>query len=1047
MVVDSDSAVGHGPSRRAAAGLGRGVPGSLGLVVLVLVCVLVAPGIVFGQVAGGAGAIRGTVRDADFDIPLAGVRVTVVGRELGTESRPDGTFLIDGVPPGRYTLSFAKLGYQRYVETGVVVTAGQLADVQVVMGAEVYEMQEMVVTGQDLLAGTEIAQLEIRAEALTLQDAISAELMSRAGVGDVADALNLVVGATVVDGKYATVRGLSDRYTGTTVNGVSIPSSDPRKRAVQLDVFPTGTIDAVTVTKTFSPDLPGDFTGGGVDIKTKSIPEDMTFRMGLSLKYDDLATNNDAFLTYVDGGVDPFLDSSNRELPEGLLGEIPDFDQINVVRPDAEDRANALLLEDLTESLAPAMGAIEEAPGIDRSFSIVGGDSTTLEAGDTFGFFGALSYSESRSFYDNGEANISGLQPGGEIKPFSGAFIDTQGTEEVLVGMLGSAAWRPDDRNEIGFTAVWNLSAKDEARVREWSGETWAGDGVGRVQSLKYIERSISSLQLRGRHEMDAPKSSVADLGDVLFDWTVALNSTNQEEPDTRQFKNRRSEFGDFVLGEHRWLSGSSSPVAFSRRVWRDIEETGSLVGVNLAIPFGAWDEREGQIKIGTRVEVTDRSLSQKSFYYRFNERSLNLLSRIFFSDNKDLYWTDIFTDTDLLGFPDDVGENPNLRELQWVIQTNTEGIVDYVGDREVFATYAMAEVPVTRSLTLTGGLRYETTEFFIVPRSPNGEVFLIRIRESQTGSPSRFRETVPEDEAIVDLSAKDFLPALNATYDITPEMKARVAYSRTIARPTFREISPVATLEYLEGDNFIGNPELEVSNITNYDVRWEWFPRPGDVIAFSAYYKKITNPIEFVAFAAGATSYIQPVNFEEGNALGFEVELRTTFGQLLPWDWKWTEDLSLGTNLTWIESEVELPDLEQRVLEPFGLDEETRALAGQPEYLFNFNLTYANEDWGTEASVFLNVIGERVLSGASKGAGGASVDRGGVPSVYEQSFTTLDFTASQKLSEHVSVSLKAKNLIAPEVLWLYRDPLDREAVRLRHDTAREYSVSVSMKW
>ena len=155
---------------------------------------------------GTVGAIRGTVYDDDFDVPLARVRVSVIGTMLTVSTTSDGTFLFEQVPPGAYTLTFAKPGYQRHVSNEVVVTAGRLNDIgRVNLGAEVIEMEELVVTGADLLADNEIGLLDIRAEDITIQDAISADFIKKAGVSDAAGALRLVTGASVVDGRYATV--------------------------------------------------------------------------------------------------------------------------------------------------------------------------------------------------------------------------------------------------------------------------------------------------------------------------------------------------------------------------------------------------------------------------------------------------------------------------------------------------------------------------------------------------------------------------------------------------------------------------------------------------------------------------------------------------------------------------------------------------------------------------------------------------------------------------------------------------------------------------
>src|SRR6185369_7065936 len=130
-------------------------------------------------------------------------------------------------------------------------------------------------------------------------------------------ALKFVVGASVVGGKYAVVRGLLDRYTGTTLNGVKVPSADPRRRAVQMDLFPTGTIESVTVTKTFTPDLQGDFTGGGVDIRTRSVPDGPLLAGSVGAEYNTKASGNDRFLSYPGGGARYLgFAGSERDLPE-----------------------------------------------------------------------------------------------------------------------------------------------------------------------------------------------------------------------------------------------------------------------------------------------------------------------------------------------------------------------------------------------------------------------------------------------------------------------------------------------------------------------------------------------------------------------------------------------------------------------------------------------------------------------------------------------------------------------------------------------------------
>ncbi len=294
------------------------------------------------QEAAG-GTIRGVVYDKDFEAPLGEVRVAIVEALLSTRTGPDGSFHFEGLPPGSYTLLFSRDGYERLVVPDVVVTPGQLTAVRADLSSEVVEMEELVVTGVDLLADSEVGILEIRAEAAALQDAISSELIAKAGASDVAGALKLVVGASVSEGKYATVRGLSDRYTGTTLNGVRVPSADPRRKAVQVDLFPTGTIEGITVTKTFTPDLQGDFTGGGVDIRTKSVPDEFVFTFSATGEHNSLATGNPDYLTYVGGGTGAWgVDTGGRDLPAEAMRPLRGLPSFNTRKPSADQMARSL---------------------------------------------------------------------------------------------------------------------------------------------------------------------------------------------------------------------------------------------------------------------------------------------------------------------------------------------------------------------------------------------------------------------------------------------------------------------------------------------------------------------------------------------------------------------------------------------------------------------------------------------------------------------------------------------------------------------------------
>ncbi|MCI0567163.1 MAG: carboxypeptidase-like regulatory domain-containing protein, partial [Acidobacteria bacterium] len=372
--------------------------------ILLLMLFLVLSGPSVGLVAQEkpTGGIRGTVLDKELNVPLAGVQVVVVGTNVGVLTSAEGNFLISQVPVGTYSLAFTKGGYERQLIPSVAVSADRLTELKVEMGIEVVEMDELVVIGGEVEPAEETGLLDLRSEAVSFQDAISSDLISKAGAGDVAGALKFVVGTSIVEGKYATVRGLSDRYTGTTLNGVRVPSADPRRRAVQVDLFPTGTVESLTVTKTFTPDLQGDFTGGGVDIRTKSVPEKLTFSISMAAESNSLATRNEDYLTYEGGGV-PFSgpDVRDRALPKEADGEIPGLPPVRF-SPTPKQMEQAQTLDQLVRSFAPAMGVSQATPGYNSGFAFVGGNRWEVGSGVTLGLVGALNYVHKYDFYQNG---------------------------------------------------------------------------------------------------------------------------------------------------------------------------------------------------------------------------------------------------------------------------------------------------------------------------------------------------------------------------------------------------------------------------------------------------------------------------------------------------------------------------------------------------------------------------------------------------------------------------------------------------------------------
>jgi TonB-dependent receptor len=1059
MTRSTEVSIGSGTRRAPARALWTGVVAAGALATLA--AGLLGPSSALAQQAL-AGAVRGTVTDKDFGVPLPQVRVTILEAFLATQTGPDGMFVLERVPPGVYTVAFSKEGYQRQVVPEVVVNAGGLAEIRTQMSLEVTELEGLVVTGEDLLGDTEVGLLDVRAEASMLQDAISAEIISKTGASDVAGALKFVVGASVAQGKYATVRGLSDRYTGTTLNGVKIPSADPRRRAVQVDIFPTGTIENVTVTKSFTPDQQGDFTGGGVDIRTRAVPDEPLATTSFGVEHNSLATGNEDFLTYEGGGVETFgIAGSDRALPDVAKRPLPASAPPSPVYGAASTPAliaQAEPWDQLVRAFTPTMGVSREAPGPNTSFSTAFGKRFDQGEGSAVGLIGALTYQHKYDYYDGGQNNNYEVADPSQPLILGEPRNDSAGLDEVLVGLLGSAVYQASQNHEYGFRLIANQSAEDEARL-----QTSGTEPIQVNQALHYTERTVGSGQFYGHSVWPG-----AALKEIRLDWHAAYNITRQDEPDVRFFLYNHSPAS--MTGD--WIH-STTEADHTRRIYRDINEGGGQGALDLTLPFDQWTKTEGRIKTGLFYDRTDRDYNEDSFIYMDtmpqpgmiranpNPDLVNdavILNRTYFRPvmlAPGSLWTDVVHRPERIGLarnrcPPGTTINqasvldcsaPN--QMLWYIDPQTDTDVDYTGDQEVGALYAMGDLPLSPRVRIIGGARYESTEMLIEPFNatmtpvfPDGRIELIEL----TPQGNRLIVEASNAEGVAEIDEASILPSLSVVYEIQPHMNLRASWGRTLARPTFRELSPVATEEFLAGDEFVGNIDLKPSSIVNYDLRWEWFRTPGEVLAASVFYKELTDPIELISFFVAGRNFVQPINYERGEVRGAEIEARFPLGSLA----KSLEGLAVGANYTILDSEVDVPEVEQASLVPFGLDEETRRLQGQPESLANANISYDLDRLGISTGLFYNVVGETLATGAAAG------QNGGVPSTYLTTFRTLDFTYAQRLVKgkmDLSVSVKAKNLLHPDRITVFRSPDGQEVIETLRPTAILYGLSFNLKW
>ncbi len=979
------------------------------------------------------GSIRGVVYDKDFDGPLSGVEILNLRTEQKVQTTDQGNYVFPEVPTGTYTLVFSKDGYVRQVRADVVVQAGQLTEVEMWLPGDFTDMEEFVVEdGVGLGTGSEAALLELRLESPSLLDSVSADLMSKAGASDAAGALRLVAGATVKDDNTAVIRGLPDRYVASLLNGVRLPSAVEEKRAVELDQFPAAVIESIQVSKTFTPDQQGDASGGAVDVRLKGIPKETNFFVKAETKYNTQVTGIDDFLTYNGGGVN-FLGS---------------------------DDGRRIQYENLGQNWDGAVGVSEGNAPFQGKFAFGGGSSWELNDDWDLGVFASFSHESDAAYFTGGKSdNLWVDEPGGPLTPqydqgepdngnpesgdFATSLFDvTQGTESIQWSGLGLIGLESEN-HFLGINYLYSRSAQDQATLAENTrgkyfyfpdhdpsdqnspghGDSLDASPFLRFETLEYTERTTGSLQFNGRHALPFGETNFGDtfrFSNMELDWIVANSFAKLDQPDKRQFASvwrpgREIDFDndgnpDIIIPPTH--SGFKPSATFSlgnlQRIWKTIDEESTQYSLNMKWPFEQWNRNEGYLKAGFFDDSVDREFTQESFSNFGDQTTFN-------------------------------GEFEELWSAQFPFEPNHpifEGLqdVDYDGQQDITALYGMMDLPFNEEWRVITGARFERTQLSVINDPEVDAVWF----PPATGSPTVL---LPGD-ADVDIEQNDILPSLAINYDPIDEVTIRASYSETLARQTFKELTPIVQQEFLGGPIFIGNPDLQTSGLRNYDLRLDYRPYSGSLLSVSYFYKDIDDPIEYIQRTT-QFNFTYPVNYPEGYMQGIEFEARQSLGEFI----EELEGLDVGANATFIDSRVTLTDEEITSFnDPLvNAPLQTRDMTGAPEHLYNLYVTYDIAPTRTQLGLFYTVQGDTLVSGAA--VSDAEADRNFVPSVYAKQFDTLNFSLQQALGDYLTLTFRARNLTNPSIDTVYRSEyIDGDAVRTSFTRGIDYSLSIGAR-
>lgn len=902
------------------------------------------------------GRIMGQVVDEQTGDPISGASIMVDETGAGGLTNLDGRYLIRGVDPGVHDLMVQVIGYATKRVTGVQVASGGLTRVDISMASEALEIEAITVSAA-VERGSTAALLNERRRSSGVADAIGSQQIARSPDGNAAAVMARAPGVSIVGDRYVYVRGLGDRYGAATLNGSPLPSPETDKKVVPLDIVPSSFLESIVTAKTYSPDQPGDYAGGLVQIRTRNFPARSIIKLGLGTSYNSAAS----FAPGVgyEGGAYDFVgfDDGTRGLPAAL----PDH-RITAATYSAED------LERFGESFAGSWGPTPTELPLSQSFNLAVGNQFHVLGGSVpVGYL--LAVTQSTDYGNRDDLVERVLSSAGAAEP-EVDYTGSHTTRSAALGGLLNLSIEPAAGHRLSLEGLYNRSVDDEGRILQGYNHDFGTSQ--RNTRIRYLAQDLLSAQLKGEHEVGAP-------GGTKVGWRGSFTSAARYEPNTREVLYRQAEDGRYLFDTFV----QSGSVFHS-----DLDEIGYGGGLDVGVPLqiGALS---GTLSFGGAMDAKDR----EAYARRFRFLPVGFISEEVAVRQPD----DLFT-------PETIGpEGFEIREATFPGD-------NYEASQEILAGYALVDTRILPRLRLAGGARVEQTRQRVTPLS-------------------RFTSTGME-LAGAELDDTDILPGLNVTYEATESMNLRLGLSRTLARPQFRELAPFQFTDYAGGFLTVGNPALGRSRISNYDLRWEWFPGLDGLVAVSGFYKRFEDPIETVVLSS--TELVQTwVNAQSATNYGVEVELQTSLGRLGPI----FEPLALNANVTWVESEVSTGD-SVTVFLPFGaglrqlaISDRRRALQGQSPYMLNLGLTYLSPTRGTNVSALYNHIGRRIesVSGAS------------LPDIYEESRGVLDLVLEQPFGNGISAKLSATKLLGSDVVFTQGGDVVRS-----YDTGRVVSLSVS---
>lgn len=858
------------------------------------------------------GRIYGQVMDGKSGDPVIGA--TIKAGTTGTTTDVKGEYSLS-LSAGVHAVSISSIGYTSKEIRNVEIKKGAPFQLDVALTVQKGTLKGVEVVGS--AKSESIAALYIRQKNnAAISDGISAEQIRRTPDNNVAQVLKRVSGLTVQDNKFVVVRGMSERYNNVLMNGAVLPSTEPNRRNFSFDIIPSNLIDNVVVHKTATPDLPGEFTGGLVQVNTIDIPKDNFIQV---LAGSGLNTNSTGkgFLSTRRYNSDYWGHAGEDRR---WLGNKWNADAYKSYR-DNNDQA----------ALAAMDARIPNNYGLHRytakplqQYQLSIGRNHQFKQGNTLGFVLSGTYRH--------EENIENYDAWFRQSP---TIVDSAHQYNFItaIGAIGNLAYQAK-KHKIVWRNLFNRRFSHENIVQE------ALDRGGALPAFEYISMvetgDLFQTRLEGEH--------VFGKQEIKFTWFADMATVKKEQPDTRYSVGHINGYDSATqkrLLEYQYNRPLSSTIKDGGMYASKLDEKRKNIGGDITFPFRLNGQVQ-KLKAGYWGTFRAAYFEQVALAPVFNSQNGNTPEK---------------ADSIGYGKPDYEIYTPGnfaagLLQYRPVTVTGLGGEDYYDGRQNLHAAFLMLDIKPVEKLRIIGGVRLE-----------DNTMKVRRYSRINTDNSSRGVDTTRT------YKERDWLPSINIIYSFTPKINVRAAYSKTLARPDFRERATYIYYDFKMRQAVKGVEGLEYSTAHNADLRFEWYPSAAEVLSVTGFYKKYYNPVEMVSYKQSDNKYsLFYFNLVDAENIGLEIDYRRSFAFLAPAS-AFLRNLYLSANLSYLHSTVTY-DAEniQRVqsgLPPNPTTDSTRSerkrpLQGLSPYVVNAGLSWQGAVIG--ANVTYNRFGRRVL-------------------------------------------------------------------------------------